>query len=504
MNRVLAVLSLMVLVAASGCTKKDEEGSAQETKPGSEPAATSDDGTGDRAGKSGAVATTPVSGPMGKLAERKVELLPEPRERRIHPDQAVASSFLWNDWNRFQENYHPLYLVDDDPRTAWVEGAKGNGEGEWVRLPTNDVHATTRVRLRLRNGYHKSKSLFEKNGRARKLTVELLPSGTKKSFELSDSMDWAEMVVDQPEGLLTAIQLTVDTVYPGSRYQDLCLSDLEIFVTAKNIENPDFEKAKLEQVRAWKKERVEAAKFFASKAAKASPLLPGYRVEKGPTGPKLPWNDDPNQRMAQLIDELGNKLEGRAAELERARQAYASGFAGWTNVRLAPKIGNKIPAVDGLQVPDAYELYAGWTGESSFRVPLSGKLALYGTRWLASFDAAKPVTIASVLTAKASGCDVKDGVRYYYFEPPRTGEGRHSITDLLVVACGQAAERDGYYGFGVAQLLQYDQAGQLVALYDIDSVTALTWSDAGKLVGGERVQRVGNRLQPTTMKPRQP
>ena len=84
------------------------------------------------------------------------ELLPELRERRLHPDRATASSFLWNDWNRFQENYHPLYLVDDDPKTAWVEGVAGHGDGEWVKVHTTRVAAVTKVRLRLRNGYHKS------------------------------------------------------------------------------------------------------------------------------------------------------------------------------------------------------------------------------------------------------------------------------------------------------------------------------------------------------------
>src|SRR5688572_22276739 len=84
----------------------------------------------------------------------------EPVERRLHVDQAAASSFLWNDWNRFQENYHPLYIGDDDPKTAWVEGIDGNGEGEWIRLAVSELEGATRVRLRLRSGYHKSKSLF--------------------------------------------------------------------------------------------------------------------------------------------------------------------------------------------------------------------------------------------------------------------------------------------------------------------------------------------------------
>lgn len=45
----------------------------------------------------------------------------KPTERRLFSDSTEASSFLWNDWNRFQENYHPNYLADDDPTTGWAE-----------------------------------------------------------------------------------------------------------------------------------------------------------------------------------------------------------------------------------------------------------------------------------------------------------------------------------------------------------------------------------------------
>ena len=55
-------------------------------------------------------------------------------ERRLYTDTAEASSFLWGDWNRFIENYHPNYVGDDDAKTAWVEGSAGSGAGEWLRL----------------------------------------------------------------------------------------------------------------------------------------------------------------------------------------------------------------------------------------------------------------------------------------------------------------------------------------------------------------------------------
>lgn len=50
--------------------------------------------------------------------------------KRLYTDGASATSYLQNNWNRYTENYHPSYALDDDPKTAWVEGAEGDGHGE--------------------------------------------------------------------------------------------------------------------------------------------------------------------------------------------------------------------------------------------------------------------------------------------------------------------------------------------------------------------------------------
>ena len=105
----------------------------------------------------------------------------EPVERRLYSDAIDASSFLWGDWNRFVENYHPNYVGDDDPKTAWVEGVPGSGAGQWVRLQVTPLDGTTRVRLKIRNGYQKSKELFAANARAKDVVVRLLPSRAEPS-----------------------------------------------------------------------------------------------------------------------------------------------------------------------------------------------------------------------------------------------------------------------------------------------------------------------------------
>jgi hypothetical protein len=457
--------------------------------------------------KAEGIATAPgetkVGEATGKEPRPTLELLPEPRERRLHPDRATASSFLWNDWNRFQENYHPLYLVDDDPKTAWVEGAAGHGDGEWIRVFTTKIEAVTKVRLRLRNGYHKSKSLFEKNGRAKNIEVMLLPSKTVKSFELADSMEWAELVVEQPDGVLDAINLSVKTTYPGSKYKDLCLSDLEVYATSRNIENPEFEKSKLAKVTSWKKERVDTAKYFASKEAKSSPLLAGYSVEEGDESlSNLKSANGTSAKAVQVIELAKKHIKGHDQELDRALATFKTDFAGWTNVTVTPKIGKRVPAVDGLYTAQAYDLYEGSISLDGFAVPLPGKLAFFKTSLLAAFDSAKPVSLDDASESKS--CRVKDDANYFYYQPPSTAQGRKAITDLLVFACGRVAERDAYYGFTLVQLLQYNDSGQLIALYDKSSVTTFQWSegDDPKVVGGERLRASGSYQHPARLVPR--
>jgi len=159
-----------------------------------------------------------------------------PTERRLHVASAEASSYLVNDWNKFQENYLPLYVGDDDPKTAWT--LKTEGIGEWLRVHVTPMAGATKIRLRVRNGYQKSDKLWAANSRAKGLTVVLLPSKKTVDVELTDKPGWQELAVDQPAGPFEAVELRVRSVYAGKKYDDLCLSDVQLFATATTADNP--------------------------------------------------------------------------------------------------------------------------------------------------------------------------------------------------------------------------------------------------------------------------
>src|SRR5262249_56794062 len=74
--------------------------------------------------------------------------------------------------------------------------------------------------------------------------------------------DWSSDVcssdlVEQPAGPLEAVEIRIRSVYAGKKYDDLCLSDVQLYVTAKSADNPAFEKQRLEKVLSWKKRSEE-------------------------------------------------------------------------------------------------------------------------------------------------------------------------------------------------------------------------------------------------------
>jgi hypothetical protein len=184
---------------------------------------------------------------------------------RLFAERAEASSFLENNWNKFTENYHPSYLLDDNPKTAWVEGADGLGEGEWVQWAVSKLGRVERVKLRVRTGYQKSKGLFRANATPTKLRVELLGADGRpvKSEErtLKAKWGWQDLAFDAA-GALGGVRLTVLGVKDGTKYKDTCVSDVQTWVKTKVPYDAKLEKARHAALLRWVGERRKEAAYF--------------------------------------------------------------------------------------------------------------------------------------------------------------------------------------------------------------------------------------------------
>lgn len=440
------------------------------------------------------------------------DALPQPVERRLHADQVTASSFLWNDWNRFQENYHPLYVSDDDPKTAWVEGVEGEGVGEWIRLHVTEMEGATQLRLRVRNGYQKSATLFAANARPKEITIKLLPSGTTKKVTLADAQGWQDVVVAQPAGKLEAVELRIESAYPGSKYTDNCISDLQLFATAATRENPAFEKSKLDKILAWKSERLQAAQLF-KKSARDLPLLPSYRFaatgesEYGDLWDSCGAND--LCWMQKALDKAGKNETFRTAHAA-ALAIAAAGVSGkdYVAARLAPTDTRPVPAVDGLAVPSPWAGIARDFGNDAMELPLINNVAALRAEQLGALQlegADGKITRDQVLGAKAPGCKTKKGRTYSWLLRDKAPEGsadagRERLRALFLVRCNRVEVREGTEDSSVAQVAVYDGDGRLELVVGPGYVNAFRWTtNSGRplLAGGTAIYVDGRSAELT-------
>ncbi|MCP3136407.1 NADase-type glycan-binding domain-containing protein [Pyxidicoccus xibeiensis] len=149
-------------------------------------------------------------------------------EVKLHgvPVTVTASSVLAD--AKAPGRYGLANLLDEDPGSIWAEGAKGSGVGEWVELsfpPDTPVHS-----FLVMPGNPKSAKLYKANARPRKAKLELkLAEGRKLDYVLDFPRDFpvggAIYVHYRRQFAVKSARLTVLTVWPGSRYRDLCLGD---------------------------------------------------------------------------------------------------------------------------------------------------------------------------------------------------------------------------------------------------------------------------------------
>lgn len=165
------------------------------------------------------------------------------------PDTAEHGEDLMH--RRWGCKYAPGRLLDGDEKTAWVEGAQGNGIGEVVVVPLEVAKG-----VEVFAGYGKSEALYRANARPKTLRVSVLriqkidfadgtiegaeifqglePVGTTE-VSLKDHFGWqplplteAQKISDGHEGAggRAMLALEILEVYPGSKYEDTAISEL--------------------------------------------------------------------------------------------------------------------------------------------------------------------------------------------------------------------------------------------------------------------------------------
>ncbi|MCP3136961.1 discoidin domain-containing protein [Pyxidicoccus xibeiensis] len=112
---------------------------------------------------------------------------------------------------------------DGEDSTAWCEGAKGTGRGEWLKFTFNTP--VTVGELTLVAGYNKSPEVWRRNARLKRVRLHF-SDGTRQDADLDDSASPQDILLET-KSALESVKLEVLAVYPGSRHADACVSEVD-------------------------------------------------------------------------------------------------------------------------------------------------------------------------------------------------------------------------------------------------------------------------------------
>ena len=123
-------------------------------------------------------------------------------------------------------DYSPMQAFDGDWRTAWIEGAEGDGIGEWVdaKFPK----PTSIRKIYIITGFHKTHAdfgdLYKMNSRLKAATIEF-DGGKKIDVNFADTK--LPQLIDLGDGITTStFKLTIKEAYTGAKWTDLCISEI--------------------------------------------------------------------------------------------------------------------------------------------------------------------------------------------------------------------------------------------------------------------------------------
>lgn len=134
---------------------------------------------------------------------------------------AAASSVLPPE-NGF--SYGIRNTLDDNPSTAWNDGAPGSGAGE--KLTYRFAGPVQLVGIRVVNGFASTPELFQQNARISGGVV--VTDGGRFPFSLADVADRQALTMDF--GRTSSVVIEVTSTYSGTHFEDLALTEVEFFV----------------------------------------------------------------------------------------------------------------------------------------------------------------------------------------------------------------------------------------------------------------------------------
>jgi hypothetical protein len=145
--------------------------------------------------------------------------------------------------------YHPANLFDSRYDFAWsTDGSKVNGIGEKLNLTfSTEVNIAG---LLVWNGYQRSSTHFEKNGRVKSLQL-LSAQGDSQSVALASVFGMQKVNLNKPLMQVKQLAIEITDIFNGSAYKDVLISELRFIDDKGNIIQPHAPLPKLVYDKKW-------------------------------------------------------------------------------------------------------------------------------------------------------------------------------------------------------------------------------------------------------------
>lgn len=117
-------------------------------------------------------------------------------------------------------------VLDGNNSTAWVEAADGQGIGESLMFEFDDTYRVSGIKVK--NGFWVDEKTYAKNSRLKEITIGF-SDGSSETLTVGDLYNFEDdLKFTQPMDT-KSVSITIYSVYPGSKYQDTCITEVSFY-----------------------------------------------------------------------------------------------------------------------------------------------------------------------------------------------------------------------------------------------------------------------------------
>ncbi len=136
----------------------------------------------------------------------------------------ITTSSILTGENILYRTYSGDKVWDKKPQTAWVEGEKGHGLGEWIEFSFFKEQIINGIKII--NGYAKNQKTYYNNNRLKKIKISF-NDGTLINAELADNQLKPQIIKLAKSKIINRIRFLIVEIYPGAKDDDTCISEID-------------------------------------------------------------------------------------------------------------------------------------------------------------------------------------------------------------------------------------------------------------------------------------